>query len=122
MRSDPWVAQCPLFEHLRIAVYGGKRSAQFVAGVGDEAALAVERFFEASQGYFEMSEHVVDGRGEISDLVFRLRDRQPLREVPCPDAVSGRHYRTYGGERSAGEQIRPDHRQEERHGDTGSEH
>ena len=53
-----------------------------MAGVGDEAALTVKRFFETGQGYFEMREHVVNGGGEISDLVFRVSDRQPLREVP----------------------------------------
>jgi hypothetical protein len=81
-----------------------------VAGVGDEAALTVERFFEASQGRFELREHTVNGGGEISNFIFRVSDGQPLRAVSFGNAVGGRHDRTYGRERFAGEQVRPNHR------------
>ncbi len=54
--------------------HGGQRGAQLVRGVGDEPALGGERALQPGQ-------QLVDGVGEILDLVQRAGDGEPLVQV-----------------------------------------
>ena len=54
--------------------HDGERGTQLVRGVGDEPPLAVE-------GALEPVEHVVEGLGQLVELVARTLQRDPRREV-----------------------------------------
>src|SRR5215218_5057786 len=74
----------PLVEHPGVPAYSSERRAQLVAGVGGEAPLARESLLPAPEGGIETRQQAVYRGGEASDLIFRVRDGQPLREIPLP--------------------------------------
>ncbi len=63
---------------LQVGTERRERSAQFVAGVGDEAALLLDRGVESGEG-------VVDGDRQLADLVARVGYRYSAMEVAGGD-------------------------------------
>ena len=62
--------------------HDGERGAQLVGGVGDEPPLAVE-------GALEPVEHVVEGLGQLVELVAWSAQRDPCRQVAFRRGAGG---------------------------------
>jgi hypothetical protein len=73
-----------------------ERGAQFVGGVGDEAALGLERGFQPG-------EQVVDGVGEASQLVVGAAQRQAFVQVSLGDLPSRVRHETKRSQHPAGD-------------------
>ena len=76
----------------------GQRRAQLVAGVRDEAALAVERGLQPV-------EHPVERVGELAQLVARAGHRDPLPQPLLSDAAREAGHTAERRERLAGHQV-----------------
>jgi hypothetical protein len=73
-------------------------AAQLVAGVGDEAALAIERLLEPV-------EHLVERDREVLQLVAGARDRKPLPGGVAGDRLRAAAHRFDRAQRHAGEGV-----------------
>ena len=59
-------------------------------GVGDELALALDRALGLGPGGVELAQHLVEGAGELGDLVVALRLGDPAGGVAGGGDVAGR--------------------------------
>ena len=71
----------PLLEQLQVGEDAGQRGAQLVRGVGDELALRLHHLLRLRAGRVELAEHLVQGAGQLADLVVRPRIGDPERGV-----------------------------------------
>ncbi len=83
---------------LELGLVRGERGAQLVAGVVDEAALALERRLEPG-------ERLVEGLAQPPELVGRRRDRQPLAGVGRGDRRRAPPHRLDGAQRGRGRAV-----------------
>jgi hypothetical protein len=93
--------------HAGRRVHHRERRAQLVRGVGHEAALLLE-------GRAEAREQLVEGRGELPQLVARVGDGQLAVETPGPDAARGLGHRGHRREPAAREEPAAEARQQQR--------
>ncbi len=88
----------PLLEQLQVGEDAGQRGAQLVRGVGDELALRLHHLLRLRAGRVELAEHLLQGAGQLADLVVGPRIGDPERGVsrggdlprPCGERGTGR--------------------------------
>ena len=91
-------------EQLEIGEDAGQRRTQLVGGVGDEFALLLHRRLAFGSCRVEGTEHLLQGVGQLADLVVGLRLRHASRRVAClGDPAGGRGKRGDRPHRSAGD-------------------
>ena len=70
----------PRKRDFRFAAENRDRRAQFVRGIGDEAALALE-------GIFQPVEQVIEGDGELAEFVALIRYAKTIVEIRGADGA-----------------------------------
>src|SRR5258708_39587121 len=80
------------------ALQDGNRSAEFVGGVGYEAALLLERFFQAIEEF-------VEGKSERAEFIAGIGNFKAFAEAGGAHAASLGGHIGYGGEALSGEEI-----------------
>src|SRR5215208_6180459 len=111
----------PLVEHPDVPAYGGQWGSQLVACVGGEAPLAREGLFPAPESGIETRQQAVYGNRQASDLIFRVRNGQPLREIPLPHLPRRGSYGFDGPQGCPRQQVGAADGEEEGHADACSE-
>ena len=115
-----------LGEQLEVGEHARQRRAQLVGRVGDELPLAVEHRLRVRPGRVQRSQHVLQGPGELGDLVLGLGMGKLLAGVPGPldlprgvGQLDDRTHRPLGDEQTGqqGEDRPADHPQQQEHAD-----
>ena len=76
-------------EQLEVGEDAGQRRAQLVRGVGDELALLLHRRLALGAGGVERAQHLLEGPGQLADLVVGLRLRHVARGVAGVGDLAG---------------------------------
>ena len=82
----------PQVEDLGVTADGGKRGAQLVGGVGQEAAQPVLGGGPGSERRFDVAKHGVEGQTEPADLGPVLGRGDPATELASGDLACGRRH------------------------------
>ena len=81
-RSSSWSASLERgLQQLEVGEDAGQRRAQLVRGVGDELALLLHRPLALGAGGVERAQHLLQGHGQLADLVVGARLRHVARGV-----------------------------------------
>src|SRR5918994_3015500 len=107
------IGERPAAEHPGVALDRGQRRAQFVAGVGNEAALLRQGLLPLAKGDVEPREEVVEGRGEAAQFVAGTLYGQAAGEIALADLTRGVDDGVDRREGRAGEQVGAGDREEQ---------